>query len=114
MRAPPTCDAGSAWVSCARRISLEDVLDFIIGFIIWTVIGIVVGSIMVRAYRTAGTEPLLTVIFGFLGAFVGGMLGTSAHVFHDATPLRAGGIVGALFGAVFFSWLYHFIERKAV
>ena len=89
-------------------------MDFIIGFIAWTVIGTLIGSIMVRAYRTAGTEPVLTVVFGFLGAFVGGMLGTSAHVFHDATPLRAGGLLGAFFGAIFFSWLYHFIERKAV
>ncbi|MGQ0562956.1 MAG: GlsB/YeaQ/YmgE family stress response membrane protein [Gemmatimonadota bacterium] len=89
-------------------------MDFIIGFIVWTVIGLIGGSVMMRAYRTAGTEPWLTVVFGFLGAFVGGMLGSSAHVFHGATPLRAGGLIGAVLGALFFSFLYHFIERKAV
>ncbi|MGQ0813877.1 MAG: GlsB/YeaQ/YmgE family stress response membrane protein [Gemmatimonadota bacterium] len=89
-------------------------MDFIVGFALWTIIGIAGGAIMRRAYRTAGTVPWLTVIFGFFGAFVGGMLGSSAHVFHDATPLRAGGLIGALLGAIFFSFLYHYIERKAV
>lgn len=89
------------------------VLDFIIGFAVWIAIGLVAGFLM-RAYPAAGTEPWLTVVFGVLGAFVGGMLGSSAHVFHDATPLRIGGLLGALIGAFFFSFLYHFIARKAV
>ena len=88
-------------------------MDFVIGFAIWIVIGLVAGFLM-RGYRAAGTEAWLTVLFGVLGAFVGGMLGTSAHVFHDATPLRLGGILGALVGAIFFSFLYHFIARKAL
>ena len=88
-------------------------MDFIIGFAIWIVIGIVAGTLM-RGYRAAGTEGWLTVLFGVLGAFVGGMLGTSAHIFHDATPLRIGGLLGAVLGAIFFSFLYHFIARKAV
>lgn len=89
-------------------------MDFVIGFALWTLIGVVGGFIVSRGYRAAGTEPWLTITFGFLGAFVGGMLGSSAHVFHDATPLRAGGLIGAALGAVFFSFLYHFIARKAV
>jgi uncharacterized membrane protein YeaQ/YmgE (transglycosylase-associated protein family) len=88
-------------------------LDFIIGFAVWIVIGLVAGFLM-RGYPAAATEPWLTVVFGVLGAFVGGMLGSSAHVFHDATPLRLGGLMGAVLGAFFFSFLYHFIARKAV
>ena len=88
-------------------------MDFIIGFAIWIVIGVVAGTLM-RGYRAPGTEGWLTVLFGVLGAFVGGMLGSSAHIFHDATPLRIGGLLGAVLGAIFFSFLYHFIARKAV
>lgn len=89
-------------------------MDFAVGFLIWIVFGIVAGFIVKGAYRAAGTEPWLTIVFGVLGAFVGGMLGTAAHVFHDATPLRIGGLIGSAAGAVFFSFLYHFIARKAV
>lgn len=89
-------------------------MDFAVGFLVWIVLGIVAGLLVKRSYKAAGTEPWLTVVFGVLGAFVGGMLGTSAHVFHDATPLRAGGLIGALLGSIFFSFLYHFIARKAV
>ena len=89
-------------------------MDFAVGFLIWLVLGVVAGIVVKGSYKAAGTEPWLTVVFGVLGAFVGGMLGTSAHVFHDATPLRAGGLIGAALGGVFFSFLYHFIARKAV
>jgi uncharacterized membrane protein YeaQ/YmgE (transglycosylase-associated protein family) len=89
-------------------------LDFAVGFLIWIVFGVVGGLLMDRRYRAVGTESWLTVVFGVFGAFVGGMLGTSAHVFHDATPLRIGGLIGAFLGAVFFTFLYHFIARKAV
>lgn len=89
-------------------------MDYIVGFLIWTVFGIVLGFVVSRIFRVAGAEPLLSVIFGFLGAWVGGMLGTSAHVYHDPTPLRIGGLIGAFTGAIFFSWVYHFIARRVV
>jgi uncharacterized membrane protein YeaQ/YmgE (transglycosylase-associated protein family) len=53
-------------------------------------------------------------VFGIFGAFIGGMLGTSPYIFHDPTPLRFGSLLGAFLGAVFFSFLYHFIARKAI
>lgn len=90
------------------------VLDFIIGFAVWILIGVIAGFVVLTVYKADATEAWLTVLFGVLGAFVGGMLGTSAHIFHDATPLRIGGLLGALIGASFFSFLYHFIARKAV
>ena len=89
-------------------------MDFIIGFAVWILIGVIAGFVVLNVYKAAATEAWLTVVFGVLGAFVGGMLGTSAHIFHDATPLRIGGLLGALIGAIFFSFLYHFIARKAV
>lgn len=89
-------------------------MDFAVGFLVWIVLGIIAGLVVKRSYKAAGTEPWLTVVFAVLGAFVGGMLGSSAHIFHDATPLRAGGLMGAVAGSIFFSFLYHFIARKAV
>jgi uncharacterized membrane protein YeaQ/YmgE (transglycosylase-associated protein family) len=56
----------------------------------------------------------MTLIFGVCGAFIGGMLGTSAYVHHDPLPLRLGGLIGAALGALIFSWLYHLMARKAV
>lgn len=89
-------------------------MEFAVGFLVWIVFGIIAGVIVKGSYKAAGTEAWLTIVFGVLGAFVGGMLGSSAHVFHDAHPLRAGGLIGAALGAAFFAFLYHFIARKAV
>ena len=89
-------------------------MTFIGGFLIWLAFGVLAGLVIPRAYRAAGTVPLLTVVFGVFGAFIGGMLGTSPYIFHDPTPLRFGSLVGALLGSIFFSFLYHFIARKAV
>lgn len=89
-------------------------MAFIVGFIIWLALGVIAGLIMPRAYRAAATVPLLSVVFGVFGAFIGGMLGTSPYIFHDPTPLRVGALIGALLGAAFFSFLYHFIARKAI
>ena len=89
-------------------------MTFIGGFAIWLAVGIIAGLVVTRAYRAAATVPLLTVVFGVFGAFIGGMLGTSPYIFHDPTPLRFGSLLGALLGSIFFSFLYHFIARKAV
>lgn len=89
-------------------------MTFIVGFLVWIALGVVAGLIMPRAYRAGATVPLLTVVFGIFGAFIGGMLGTSPYIFHDPTPLRFGSLVGAFLGAVFFTFLYHFIARKAI
>jgi uncharacterized membrane protein YeaQ/YmgE (transglycosylase-associated protein family) len=88
-------------------------MTFIGGFVVWLVLG-VAGGIAARVlYRADGTEAWLTVTFGFFGAFIGGMLGTSGYIHHDPQPLRLGGLLGAALGATFFSFLYHFIARKA-
>ena len=87
---------------------------FIVGFLVWIALGVVAGLIMPRAYRAGATVPLLTVIFGIFGAFIGGMLGTSPYVFHDPNPLRVGSLLGALLGSAFFTFLYHFIARKVI
>lgn len=89
-------------------------MQFILGFVVWAVLGILAGLAVTRMYKAAATEPVVTVVFGIFGAFIGGMLGNAAHVFHDANPLRIGGLIGALMGSIFFTALYHYVARKVV
>jgi uncharacterized membrane protein YeaQ/YmgE (transglycosylase-associated protein family) len=89
-------------------------MTFIVGFLVWIIVGVLAGVIMPRVQKAAATEAWLTVVFGIFGAFIGGMLGTSPYIFHDPTPLRVGSLIGALLGALFFTGLYHFIARKAI
>lgn len=89
-------------------------MEFLIGFVIWLVIGVVAGFLARVTYRAADTAGALTMLFAVFGAFVGGMLGVSAYIFNAPVPTRPGAIIGAVLGAFFFSYLYHFIARKAV
>ena len=102
-------------------------MTFVVGFLVWAALGVLAGVIMPRLQPSAthnrknrdvnwlgGTEGWLTVVFGIFGAFIGGMLGTSPYIFHDPTPLRVGSLIGALLGAIFFTFIYHFIDRKVV
>jgi uncharacterized membrane protein YeaQ/YmgE (transglycosylase-associated protein family) len=89
-------------------------MDFIGGFAVWLAIGLLGGFLARTVYRTDTTVAALTFAFGVFGAFIGGMLGTSAYIHHAPVPLRPGGVIGAVMGALFFSMLYHFIARKAV
>lgn len=89
-------------------------MDFITGFIIWLVVGLVGGALAWTTFRGQTTTATMTFVFGVLGAFIGGMLGLAAYVFHDPNPLRFGGLLGAVLGALFFSYLYHFTARKAL
>jgi uncharacterized membrane protein YeaQ/YmgE (transglycosylase-associated protein family) len=88
-------------------------MTFVGGFALWVVLGII-GAVAARAlYRTDGTEAWLTFTFGLFGAVIGGMLGVSPYIHHAPTPLRLGAILGALMGGLLFTFLYHFIARKA-
>lgn len=89
-------------------------MDFIIGCAVWLAVGLAGGLVIRSAHRGDGTLAALTIAFGLFGAFIGGMLGTSPYIFHNPVPLRLGGILGAAAGAFLFSFLYHFIARKAV
>jgi uncharacterized membrane protein YeaQ/YmgE (transglycosylase-associated protein family) len=87
---------------------------FIAGFLVWIIFAVAAGFLVRNFYRTALTATGLTFTFAFFGSFIGGMLGTAAYVHHDANPLRIGSLIGAAIGAVFFSFLYHFVARKAL
>jgi uncharacterized membrane protein YeaQ/YmgE (transglycosylase-associated protein family) len=87
---------------------------FIVGFAVWIVFAVIAGFAVRNFYHADGTIGSLTFVFAFFGAFIGGMLGTSPYIFHDPTPMRLGALIGAAAGAVTFSFMYHFIARKAV
>ena len=88
-------------------------MTFVVGFVVWVVLGLV-GAVVARTlYRTDTTEAWLTFVFGLFGALIGGMLGVSPYIHHAPTPLRLGAIVGALMGGLLFTFLYHTSARKA-
>lgn len=89
-------------------------MNYILGFILWTVLGLVLGALVRAVYRVERTDLWLSLTFGFFGAFIGGMLGSSGYVHHDPNPFRFGGILGATLGALFFVSVYHFTSDKAV
>jgi uncharacterized membrane protein YeaQ/YmgE (transglycosylase-associated protein family) len=89
-------------------------MEFTLGFIAWILIGLVGGFALNNFYRGPQTSLGLTLVFGFFGAFIGGMLGMSGYIFHSPTPLRLGGLLGATTGALGFTFIYHFIARKAL
>lgn len=85
---------------------------YVTGFVIWTFFGLLAAGVMRVVYRAPGTTPLLTYVFGFFGAFVGGMLGVFPYVAHNPYPTRVGALIGAALGALLFSFIYHIAERK--
>ncbi len=89
-------------------------MEFVAGFLVWITFGLVAPFLVRTLYRAEGTTTFMTFTFGVFGAFIGGMLGTSPYIFHDPTPLRFGALLGALAGASFFSFLYHYMARHAV
>ena len=89
-------------------------MAFITGFAVWLAIGIGAGFLSHKIYAAPATTFILTLTFGVFGAFIGGMLGTSPYIHHDAVPLRLGGLLGATIFSLFVTWLYHFTARKAI
>ena len=88
-------------------------MTFIAGFALWVTFSLIAGFVVRMVYR-APTETWLTFVFGFFGAFIGGMLGTSPYVHHDPNPLRVGSLIGAAIGALAFAMIYHVAARKVV
>jgi uncharacterized membrane protein YeaQ/YmgE (transglycosylase-associated protein family) len=89
-------------------------MEFGMGFLVWIVIGLVGGFALNNFYRGPQTSLGMSLVFGFFGAFIGGMLGMSGYLFHSPTPLRLGGLLGATMGGLGFPLIYHFIAKRAV
>ncbi|MFW6205791.1 MAG: GlsB/YeaQ/YmgE family stress response membrane protein [Gemmatimonadota bacterium] len=89
-------------------------MTFLTGFLIWLVLGVGAGLVLRATYPGPTTTAFLSVFFGVVGAFIGGMLGVAPYVTHDPTPLRIGGLIGAVLGALLFPFIYHLVARKAL
>ncbi len=89
-------------------------MAYIIGFLIWLAIGIIAAVVLHVGYRGPTTTVGLGLFFGIAGAFIGGMLGVAPYVTHDPSPLRFGGLLGAVLGAFLTPFLYHLVARKAL
>ena len=87
---------------------------FVTGFLIWLAFGLLAAALMRAFFRSPGTTGVLTFLFGIFGAFIGGMLGMYPYIYHEPFPTRIGGLIGALLGALFFTWTYNLVARKAV
>ncbi len=115
---PRACDPSGPVPCCvpcdARRPRNTGNMTFITGFATWLGIGLAGAFIVRTAYRGPDTTTLMTVAFGVFGAVIGGMLGTSAHIFHDPNPLRIGGLIGAVSGAIAFTFIYNLAAKKLV
>lgn len=89
-------------------------MTFITGFLIWLALGVAAGLVLRAVYHGPTTTAFLSIFFGVAGAFIGGMLGVAPYVAHAPTPLRFGGLLGAVLGALLFPFVYHFVARKAL
>lgn len=89
-------------------------MAYVIGFLIWLAVGIVAAIVLRLVYHGPTTTVALTLFFGISGAFIGGMLGVAPYVTHDPSPLRFGGLLGAVLGAVITPFVYHLVARKAL
>lgn len=87
---------------------------FAAGLALWLLIGLAAAFTIRVVYKAAATATAVTFAFGIFGAVIGGMLGMSPYIHHNPVPLRFGGILGAILGAVFFTFLYHYTARKAL
>jgi uncharacterized membrane protein YeaQ/YmgE (transglycosylase-associated protein family) len=87
---------------------------YVTGFLIWLAIAVGIALLVRAVYRGPTTTAFLSVFFGIAGTFIGGMLGVAPYVTHDPSPLRFGGLLGAVLGGVIFSVMYHMVARKAL
>ena len=90
-------------------------MEYAIGFLIW--LGIAVLALILvgmRYRRTPGTTMAVAAALIIIGTFVGGMLGVSGYIYHDPSPLRIGGMIGALLGGLLFGGMYYWVARKLV
>ena len=81
-------------------------------FVVWIMIGLMVGSVGDRLVRKKGKRVALDRPLGILGAVVSG-LAFNSSAFDTANGLNPISILGAAVGSVFVLTVYHWFFRKA-
>ena len=90
-------------------------MEYAFGFLVWLGIAIAAAFIFGARYRrTPGTAGWIAFVLALFGTFIGGMLGVSGYVYNDATPLRLGGLIGAVVGGVLITSVYYWVARRLV
>jgi len=81
-----------------------------VGIIIWIVCGIVAGFIASKVMNGSGSGLIVDLIFGIIGAVVGGflfdLLGVSINL-----PYYLGDIITAAVGAIVVLWIWKLIRK---
>ena len=88
-----------------------------IGIGVWIVMGGLIGLAMKIIIKRPETTPGHTTILVVLGAFaavVGGMLGVGIFAFEDPLALSLGGMAGATFLSVLFTFIYRWGIRGLI
>ena len=88
-----------------------------IGIGIWIVMGGLIGLAMkalVRGPRTAPRHTGILVALGAFAAVVGGMLGVGIFSFRDPLAISAGGMGGAAFMALLFTYVYRWGVKSLI
>ena len=80
-----------------------------IGIAIWVLLGAVIGLAMKGLVRVDDEKPGHTTVLAVLGGFagvIGGMLGVGIFEFFDPKSLSLGGMAGAVFLPLLFTFIY--------
>ncbi len=80
--------------------------------LIWLILGLIAGwlaSIVLRTNRSQG--PLMDIVFGIIGAFVGGFL-FNLFGFSGTTGLNLYSILVATIGAIITIWIERAVVRQ--
>ena len=88
---------------------MGEILGSIIGILIILAVGLVIG--LIARFLLPGPDPAgigLTALIGVAGSFIGGLLGQVMGV------QAFGGLILAIFGAVFLVWLLRVFRTKRI
>ena len=80
-------------------------------FIAWIVLGLIAGFIGSKIVNKTGEGFFLDIIWGIVGAIVGGWL-FSFFGAHEVTGLNIYSLLVAVIGAIVVLWVYHALFRR--
>ena len=84
-----------------------------IGFIVWLIIGGIVGWLASMIMRTDGQQGIiLNIVVGIVGAFIAGLIFNSGNINSD--PLDITNILVSLVGAVILLAIVNLVRRGSV
>lgn len=84
------------------------------GFIVWLIIGGVVGWLASLVMRTDGQQGiLLNIVVGIVGAFLAGLIINKGSI-NTGNPLDITNILVSLFGAIVLLGIVNLIRRGSV